>query len=63
MFSVSGGVCGDGDVRLEEKEGEYVGRVGVCRRGQWGSVADEGVSENVGIVVCRQLGLPLDGTY
>ena len=23
-------ICTDGDVRLEEKESEYVGRVGLC---------------------------------
>ena len=50
-------VCSDGDVRLEDKESEYVGRVGLCYKGIWGTVFDETINDNAAVVVCRQLGL------
>ena len=54
-------ICTDGDVRLEDKESEYVGRVGLCYKGVWGSVFDFKINDSAAIVVCRQLGLPNHG--
>ena len=54
-------LCTDGDVRLEDKEGDYVGRVGLCYRGEWGSVSDHQINNNAAKVVCKQLGLPDHG--
>ena len=52
--------CSDGDVRLEGKESEYVGRIGLCYRGKWTSVCDTNTkSDSPANVVCRQLGLAL----
>ena len=48
-------LCTDGEVRLEDKESEYVGRVGLCYRGEWGSVFDYKINDNAAAVVCRQL--------
>ena len=57
MILYTAAVCTDGDVRLEDKESEYVGRVGLCYRGEWGSVNDEGINNNAAKVVCKQLQL------
>ena len=55
-------VCTDGDVRLEDKEGEYVGRVGLCYRGEWGSVNGYyTIDDKAAAVVCSQLKLPVHG--
>ena len=60
MYSTAQTTCTDGDVRLEDKESEYVGRVGLCYRGKWGSVCDVNLkNDSAALVVCRQLGLPL----
>ena len=53
--------CVEGEVRLEDGEGDYVGRVGLCYRGQWGSVSQDHINEQVARVVCRQLELPSHG--
>ncbi|CAI8032178.1 Neurotrypsin [Geodia barretti] len=50
--------CVEGEVRLEDGEGDYVGRVGLCYRGQWGSVSQDHINEQVARVVCQQLELP-----
>ena len=49
------GECTDGDMRLEDTEGEYVGRVAVCYRGEWGSVCDEIANQGIAQVVCKAL--------
>ena len=56
-------VCSDGEVRLEDKESEYVGRVGLCYKGIWGTVFDEKINDNAAAVVCRQLGLSNHGLF
>ena len=48
-------------MRLEDPEGDYVGRIGICYKGVWGSVCDEIVNAKVAEVVCRTLGKPLHG--
>ena len=45
-------VRSDGEVRLEDKESEYVGRVGLCYKGIWGTVFDEKINDNAAAVVC-----------
>ena len=58
---LAGEVCTDGNVRLEDKESDYVGRVGLCYRGEWGSVCECGINNNFAIVVCNQLNLSTHG--
>ena len=53
------GVCIDGDVRLEDGNREYEGRIEVCYDGEWGTVCDDGIDDSVAEVVCRQLRLSL----
>ncbi|CAI8027223.1 Deleted in malignant brain tumors 1 protein [Geodia barretti] len=57
-YAAARAVCTDGDVRLEDKESDYVGRVGLCYKGVWGTVFDREINDNAAIIVCRQLGLP-----
>ena len=60
--------CGeDGSVRLVDGAHMYEGRLEVCINGQWGTVCNDGLTEDdefdvdAGRVVCRQLGIPEDG--
>ena len=46
-------------MRLEDK-GDYVRRVGLCFREEWGSVSDHKIN-NAAKLVCKQLGLPDHG--
>ena len=55
------GKCSDGEMRLEDTEGDYVGRIAICYRGVWGSVCDEIANKEVAQVVCKTLGKPLYG--
>jgi hypothetical protein len=55
----SGG-CTDGDVRLEDGDRQYEGRVELCYKGEWGTLCDKGSTNHAAKVVCRQLGLPLN---
>ena len=62
------GTCGeDGSVRLVDGAHANEGRLEVCISGQWGTVCNDGLTEDDGFdidaarVVCRQLGLSEDG--
>ena len=48
-------------MRLEDGEREYEGRVEICYDGEWGTVCDDGLDNDVATVVCTQLGLSLHG--
>ena len=54
------GLCNDGDVRLVAANGNIAGvmagRVEVCFNETWGTIVDDGWSNNDAGVVCRQLG-------
>ena len=53
------GLCSDGEVRLEDGEREYDGRLEVCYDENWATVCDFDVDDTVAEVVCRQLGFSL----
>ena len=53
------GHCSDGEVRLEDGEREYDGRLEVCYDENWAAVCDFDVDDTVAEVVCRQLGFSL----
>ena len=62
------GTCGeDGSVRLVDGAHMNEGRLEVCINGQWGTVCNDGPTEDDGFdidaarVVCQQLGVPEDG--
>ena len=57
------GACTEGAVRLEDGEREHEGRIGLCYRGEWGSVCDESTNDHTAEVVCAQLQLPLESIY
>ena len=47
--------CGNGDVRLRQRESEAHGLVEVCIEGAWAPVCSRGWDEADATVVCRQL--------
>ena len=49
------GLCTDGDVRLEDGDREYEGRIEVCYDENWATVCDFDVDDMLAKVVCRQL--------
>ena len=53
------GLCTDGDVRLEDEDKKYEGRIEICYNGEWATVCNAGVDDSVAVVVCRQLGFSL----
>ena len=60
--------CGEnGTVRLVDGIVNGTGRLEICVNGQWGTVCNDGLTEDDGFdidaarVVCRQLGYPLEG--
>ena len=48
-------------MRLEDGATYYEGRVELCYDGEWGTVCDDGITDSIAMVVCKQLGLPLHG--
>ena len=61
IHSTSKGICSDGDVRLQDGETEYEGRIEVCYHNVWGTVCDYGINNAVATVVCTQSELPIHG--
>ena len=56
------GLCTDGDVRLEDGDREYEGKIDICYNGKWGTVCgDSDIDDSVAEVVCKQLGFSLHG--
>ena len=53
--------CDDGEVRLVGGASESKGTVEVCLDNLWGLVAETGWSQTEAQVICKQLGLPLEG--
>ena len=51
------GECTSGDIRLIGGSNDIEGRVEVCVLGQWGTVCDDGWSQQNARVVCDQLGI------
>ena len=49
--------CVEGDVRLMGGSDAKEGRVEVCRNNGWGTVCNDGWTEENTLVVCTQLGL------
>ena len=49
------GLCTDGDVRLEDGEREYDGRIEVCYDEKWATLCDLDLDDTVAKVVCGQL--------
>ena len=59
-FMYAGG-CQDGDLRLIGGNSALEGRVELCIGSVWGTVCDDGWSDNDARVVCRQLGFSPNG--
>lgn len=47
--------CSDGEVRLEDGEDEWEGRVEICFNRVWGTVCDNGWDDRDARTVCQQL--------
>ena len=66
----AGTTCGEnGSVRLVDGAHEKEGRLEICVNGVWGTVCNDGLTENDGFdidaarVVCRQLGISEEGEF
>ena len=55
--------CTRGDIRLESGRNDREGTVRVCISGVWSTVCNLGWDSRDAAVVCRQLGLPISGTF
>ena len=54
-------VCNDTDVRLRDGRTSNEGRVEICYYDNWGTICDDGFTNNNAQVLCRQLGYPANG--
>ena len=54
-------MCDNGDVRLVNGRLDSEGRVEVCYNNHWGTVCHDGWGDEEAIVVCRELGYPVEG--
>ncbi len=53
--------CTTGDIRLNGSVSSNQGRVEICYDGVWGTVCDDRWDDTDAQIVCRQLGLIVDG--
>ena len=61
VANTTGNVCTTGNLRLVGGSDQYQGRVEICINNTWGTVCDNGWSNNDAMVVCAQLGYKTNG--
>ena len=53
--------CEDGQLRIVGGATDSEGTVEICLGNLWGVISETGWSQTAALVVCKQLGLPLEG--